>query len=784
MILGIFVAAGLPLNLLLRPPTYGRFDARLLLAPTSGLAVTTIYAFFLVGLGQPIRNGTVAFWAFLGAAWLMVGVRYGKHATKWLSHRPKASMAAVASMVACGSLIIGVFFLLPFFRDSSLVFWHYSGSDGYFYMRVAERLENFSRWDLPPVGPYDGSAGFYTADFRLFNSPQGQGDKPGTFALLGELASLLGLLPHEVFSPLMAAAGLTLFLALTWSGGAFGMSWWLAPIFAAEGAVAMVVWYFGDNTFLGNMLTLPLVPAVLALMDCSLGLATGILGGILLGAMMVLFPTGPLAVVAVGSSTVVLAFVRTVIEKRTIRFIAGLLAWVLTTLLVMLPMLGYLLRSANILSFLNLLPIPGLYAQVPQPPSVHWGHVLEHTNWIWPALNLNVLPPYDLASDEKRFVALLVILYCLSLALVAWQRHGRVLLLGLGFATILLAGTLSGMVSDDYNLYRAAALFWFVPLALLFDALMIAGQRLWRIGLLWMLPLGLLFSGLSFTERRPVRAGVIVLVIAVLGWSIVRLVQGGPWATRTTLLRYGQTALLTAFIILLARFARDDYREFSLGWAMHPSDAQYTQADMDDRRAITALLGNRTIVLSSEIPTFTAFANVLMLFSSIHLGSPNYFYRFLFFPPDDPPKDVAYSSDLVLRTRKYHDVYKLPARQPRLYQSREYEVVKNDMVPFFDNETLPVDDGRRMFSTRTDINYLSQEERDVRWTLRFVADNHPGELSFAFDRRAQDPLTIQSDGTVTLPIVHLTPGLHELTLAAPDASAQLESMALTDLSRS
>lgn len=740
-ILAIFVAAGMPLNLALKPASYGRFDARLLLAPTSGLALVTIYAFFFLGLGQPIRDGVVPFWIGIALVWSVVLARYGRKLVTYLSSRIELRRLALPGALLLACLIAAIFFLLPFLSNPKLVFWHYSGTDGYFYMRVAEHLENSTRWNIPHVGPYDGASGFLAEDMRLFDSPQGQGDKPGTFGVLGGLAASLGLLPHEVYSPLVAAAAVALCLSLTWFGLGLGVTRWLAPLFALAGSVAMVVWYFGDNTFLGNMLTLPLVPAVLGLIDVGLGLTTGLYGGLLLGAMMVIFPTGPLAVVAVGLPSLALVVIRAIQQRRLARVVAGLAVWLGTTLAVMLPMLGYLLRSANILSFLSLFASRDLYRDTTRPASIHLGQVIPHSDWLWPAFNLNILPPTALNRSEKWFLALLIVLYVACLAVAAWHKRGRLLLLGVAFACMMLIGTLTGMVTDDYNLYRAAALFWLIPLVVLFYGL--------SVGL----------------------AGVL--------------------ASHRTASRLANGIAVVAIFVLLARFARNDFRQFNGPWMEHLPDAQYTQSDIDDRVAISQLVGGRTITLSSETPTFTGFANVLMLFSSLHLGSPNYFYQFLFFRPDDPPKDVPYTSDLVLRALRYTDVYTLPADRPRLYHSSGYEVVQNDLVPFMDDDTLPFQNAfpteflqqrqlslSRLFEKPTEVKFFSRGERDVHIGFRFATASRPSELRASFDGQPQTAVPVESDGTVALPAWHVAAGLHTLSLAAPQKAAELDGLTL------
>src|SRR5207248_1384507 len=143
----------------------------------------------------------------------------------------------------------------------------------------------------------------------------------------------------------------------------------------------------------------------------------------------------------------------------------------------------------------------------------------------------------------------------------------------------------------------------------------------------------------------------------------------------------------------------NDRHQFDLVYAEHLPDAQYTSDDIRARQDAQRLLGSQTVVLSSETPSFTAFANVIMLFSSSQLAVPNAFYKFVFFTglggvtaTGGPllPRDEQYTSSVVLRNTRYGDIFDPSQTRQPMYSSDDFSLFDNDLVPFFDNDTFPV----------------------------------------------------------------------------------------------
>src|SRR5207237_8924623 len=163
-----------------------------------------------------------------------------------------------------------------------------------------------------------------------------------------------------------------------------------------------------------------------------------------------------------------------------------------------------------------------------------------------------------------------------------------------GLAALLAVGTVGGIFLSDYELFRALAVFGFIPLALLFTV-----------------PAALLVRSPSSWQQR---------------------VAGGM--------------LAFASVAMLAHFAENDRYQFSLVYSDHLPDAQYTTGDIQDRAAIARLAGGRPIVLSSETPSFTALANTLTLFSSSKVGVAAAYHKLFFFVAP-PSKELQYTADLL-----------------------------------------------------------------------------------------------------------------------------------------
>src|SRR5438309_1412594 len=127
-ILSIFTATGLPVCVLLLPS-----EARVLFAPVTGLAILAIFSSFVLALGWPVFDTPLPFAFLVFVLWIGVVLQCAPR------FRPRLPDWRAAAVLA-GLLVVLAPYLWPAIRDPGVVFWHYAGSDGYMYMRLAEQV--------------------------------------------------------------------------------------------------------------------------------------------------------------------------------------------------------------------------------------------------------------------------------------------------------------------------------------------------------------------------------------------------------------------------------------------------------------------------------------------------------------------------------------------------------------------------------------------------------------------------------------------------------------------
>jgi hypothetical protein len=749
-ILALFGLLGLPLNLLLLPRAPGslrrlRISPRLLLAPVTGLAVFAVYTAAFFALRQPVATASTFFWPLLAGLWVAVTAGLWRFTP---GSFPRAAFPAWSGrawlahgLIVPGLLLVLGLYLWPFFQNPALVFWHYAGSDGYFYIRIAEHVAHPGTGVIPTVGPYDASSGFLAAELRLFQIGTFI-DKPGTMSTLGGLAGVLRLTTHETFSPLVVAGVAMLYLVLV----VFGQSLlklpvWASVAFACLGALAPPVWMISSHTFLGNLLALPLYPLIMLMVVRPAGpWRAAVYVGLLWSAQLVVFPDGTLALAGM-LAIMVLWHAWTAMRRHRLPqfFRTGLVAagtaviLVLPFGLVLYVTAGWRLRQVLSTASRTLFDHPQALQHATERAAVTR---LVNLDWMWGAFNLNTIPPRPLQAGEVPYLyGLAAGLGLFVLASIGRRHLTRLFPYLIGFLLLLAAG-LAGLFQSAYELFRALAVFAFVPVA----------------------------------------------ALCTLPW----LVAGSSRGWRPSLLRFVFLALL---VPLLGHFIRTDWYHFKLGYDQHMPDAQYTAGNFGDREAIGRLGQSHSLILTSENASFTAFANTLMLFSQVKLGVPSCFNRFIYFG-DGGLKAAPYDAGLVVRNLRYIDITAWDPGARRYYASRDFEVVENDLEPFFDNDTLPLVNGfpveflrqrqlslTRTLSERTIIPFYSRVRRWMIVELQFIPGDRPTDLTYALDDAPPQPAQLDQDGTVLLPMT-IEPGLHQLTLGPLQHPAQLKRFGL------
>lgn len=744
----LFTVIGLPPTTLLWSKVdssrrLGNTRTTLALAPVVGLCVFAVFMAAYYAWGRPVREGVPVLWLLLGLAWLGVAVCFHERLFALRLprlRRPRLSSTLITLEILLGLLIVAGAFAVPFVRNPDLVFWHYAGSDGYIYMRIAEHVENVGTAQLPQVDLYDGANGFLAEEVRHFED-QTFVDKPGTMATLAGVSAVLGRLPQETFSPLVLVAMCLLYLALIVFGSSIGLPAWLSPVFAAFGALSPAAWMIATHTFLGNALALPLFPLVLSLIGQQLSLRSGLLAGLALAAQTVVFPDGTLALV--GMMAPYMAFLLMYAwRRRFLRRLLGAVGAGMACAAVLLTPYGTLLGATAFWRLATVVStgILGLITGTKSTTNAPLLHQLSTFDWIWPAFNLNTIPPTPLNPIDRRYLVLLAALIVGFIGLCLATRRAR----GLAFyasttLALVVMGVFGGVFLSDYELFRALAVFAFVPLAVVF-----------------VLPVAL--GELRASGIRVAGAGVAALMGA----------------------------------ILLVRFAQNDRYHFDLAYSSHLPDAQYTAEDIQDRIAVGNVASNKSIVMSTETPSFTAFANVLMLFSQAHIAVPESDEKFVFFPPPKTiPEGSQYASDLVLFNRRYQDVWSPDwAIDAPVYTSDDFIVLPNELVPFFDNDTFPPVNGfpmkiqkarqmlvARALTTQTDIAFYCRATTNVRLDLAFDPQHSAPSLLVSLDGA---PPTTQVISNATLSeTVSLAAGLHRLGLGTSGVPVYLTSLRFT-----
>jgi hypothetical protein len=293
-----------------------------------------------------------------------------------------------------------------------------------------------------------------------------------------------------------------------------------------------------------------------------------------------------------------------------------------------------------------------------------------------------------------------------------------------GFFALIAVGCL-GFFSSGYDMFRALAVFAFLPLA----------------------------------------------AVCVLPWAL--------FPTRSPIHRPARIVTATLLLPLLVYFFRVDWHHFSFAYRLHAADAQYDRTDLRDRSALATLDPAETMIFAADSASFTAFARVLMLFSNRPLAITPAFNKFVFFAQEAqrPGAPNPYRADLVLRDLAYVDIFtRTPELTPR-YQSRAFAVTANDLVMFPDNDTFPYLHAfpveyinarqlpvRRVLEGMTTITFFSREARTITFVVEFDPHNAPVQLPYAVNAEPSRPAAAQDQATFRLPDFTLTAGVHTLTL--------------------
>ncbi len=726
-ILLLFGALGLPVNLLWlgqvdRAHHRRTLSGRLLLAPVTGLAIFAVYTVFFFAAGAPVAEAVVFLPLLVTLAW-----------AAFYFFRPARRLPLLRGtrlpdwlMAGAGLSVVLLFYLWPFLKNPALVFWHHAGTDGFMYMRAAEHAYSPGAGVLPFVGPYDASSGFIAETLRSFQLGL-QADKPGAMSTLAGIAGWLDITPHAAFCPIVNATAATLYLVLlAFAHLRLRLPAWAASVFALLGTLCPAVWMLSTHTFFGNALSLPLFVMLLLLPRAFPSWGTAAALGLCVVAQFVIFPDGTPAIagmLAVAAPCLLWSAYR---RRRLRRLVLAALLTLTIAVILGFPFARPLLGTMRD----RLLGVAtGLTAQPTTPssaPAAQPRKALGQVDWIWGALNVNTIPPQPLAAPERPYVLYGAALLAVFFVACLWRRRaGQLACYVTGFLLILLLG-LAGFFRSDYELFRGLAVFAWLPLA----------------------------------------------AFCALPWLLVP-VAGTPrrWLARL--------AALAALAPLLLHFFQVDRRHFASSNEGHFGDAQYTVRDLQDRINLERVAGHLPLVLGTETPGHFGVFSSMMLFSNLRLGLSPAYQRFAFFRSS--PGETAYHAAGVLRNLHYADITEPRPAENILYRGENFEVVANDLIPFFDHDTLPPENAypvdflrshnlpvARVFSAHTSLAFNSARQRSVVFVLQLAGAEAGASVSYAFDDSPPQTAPVNpQDGTVILSSPVLPPGLHHLALAAP-----------------
>jgi hypothetical protein len=679
-------------------------------APALGLALIAIVASTAMAWGVPVGAPVVvmAVVVLVCLAWVLILLRAAGR-TQVLHALARIRWEHAGAVVTVAVL------LLPFAQDPHVVFWHYAGTDGYFYMRISEHIQALGIRVQPPVDMYGAANGFLSDLLRHYRD-QSRLEKPGTMASLALVSSLFGASTLEMASPLNYAACGLLYGATVAFGRSVGLARARAITLGLLIGLAVPTIFLATYTFFANTLSLYIFPASLVLLPALTSYRLAIYAAFLLAGQLLLFPDGTPALACMAIGPVALSLWRAARVGTSTHRLLLLVTTMVSTLVLVAPSAVGLFHSAveRIDDMLAMGPARG--------ESTLALRLLPNRDWIWPAANLHGVPPAPLDTVQiaaaLAFAAIGVVFAFRALV----RRHLDALMVEAGaYAGVVVMASLTNIFLTGYELFRALAVFAFIPLAVVVRET----------------------ATLSRARRSRMFGILSVLVIA--------------------------------FVVAT------DYQQIQSEYMGHFADAQYTEEDLRSRSEMPGIVGTRTVVLGTETPSFTAAVNVVELFSTIRLGVPAYFYPWLFFGEEIPDSRQQLAADLVLVNKRYGEVTARPVNP--VYESEDFALVENDLVPFFDQGTFPTFHlyplaflrshnlhVARTLKMETGVVFYSRAARRIAVSLRFLSSDAPNTVRVQTEA-GEAMLIVGDGGRTSTATVDIGPGLHTLRFGPLDAPA-------------
>jgi hypothetical protein len=652
----------------------------LALAPHCGLLVLVLIvanAYFLnVAVGRMVWPVT----ALAAAAGL------------WGLWRWRKARAAGIPVLLLGATL-GVY-SLPFLRDPDLVCFAHAGTDGNAYINTAGYQITHGERERPEPDVYH----VYTGLIRYYSQfADGWVEKPGTNVTLAFFSSLLGRLPHEVFSPLMLAFTALAYLGTLALARRLGFGWGTAGVAGFAAAASPSLLSLASNTYFSATATYGMFPALLAAADDAVRRRRS--GAMLAGLYTTYFLLSPqtwlVPPAALGPYLVWSAWREMRRDRRA--------AW---------AALGVLAGSFVALNLVS----GGLYGGTGRVYRHAFGGTmtLETRRWSWNLFWHTLGVGEIMASPATKLDGL------------AWLALGCVLALAMYYVV-------------DSVWRRDFSVVWFAYLGFWLMVLVGgAGQR---------------FRAVEILSRVAQQFGPLhPLVYLTLARQPGRPVVG----------------LVAALAILQQYRPFVEFEKVSLVLSPQRSN-QHFRSTLREREEIRRVVGEATVLADSRLPTLTALANVVSLFSNLRLAIPPQYLQFFFLQNAPRPREYLCAT-YVLIFQYFPDIQP-PEGPGTVYEGRWFRVRRNERFLIFDNETFPVHHDLapwRELNGDTVVSLCSQKPATVRLRIRY-APLRDGQRVFQV---AGGRVTFSSGEQVETPALRLEPGTNNLAWKPLDQTAE------------
>ena len=734
LLLLLLFLLGLPLSSQLRKPSpsYLRF----VLAPHFGLCLLVIFVVNANLLNLSVTQtvlpiATLAVVAGGIAVWHREPLRNGSASAKRSRYK---------QLLAPSGLVLVTLFVyyIPFILNPDLTFYANAGTDGSAYIAISEYEMNHGAWDHPVENIYSPTANLVG---RFLRPQDNWIEKPGTNGTLAFSSSLFRRLPHEMFSVIMLVA-----IVLTF-GSIFALAQTLSYSPLASGLAAFVgtlsptVLVLTSNTYLSASLTLPILPVLLLLTEELMSSLIGAsLFGLVYQAYWLISP--PSFIIPPGVMSLGLAYLFLSRIRREASKVLQNGALMMGTFVLLNPATYKILLPNTVqisaYAFAVAAPVPRI-AMGAMERRWEWG-LFWHTIGVGPIV---ASPATTLNPTAKAAFLCVVIVAVLYFVRCAVKGDYSVLFFAyLSFWLMVVVGGLAGAFKSFEILSRVSQQLVFLH-ALVYASFLSDFRPSWRKG------------------RR------------------VHLLP---------------TICLAGLLLFITVYSGKPFMDFeNEALFISPQRVnQFTRTSLGVRQDLGRFAGDAPVLLNSSVPTWTGLLNIAVLFSNLHLMVPPEFLKFFLFPPATPLPADYFCAKSILVPEMYRDIYR-PDLGASSFRKAGFAVVRNDLIPFLNNDTFPIKYGfdaeflkqhsltqARTLGDATSIFLCSAAPRDIKLQFRYSPVSSPQTVEAEVGPSQQRAsFVFDGQGVVDAPPISLVRGQNRIDLKPAPGGAKVE---VTDLS--